>query len=651
MTFNNVQTALVAGGIAVPLLVLFYFLKLRRRRVAVPSTLLWLRSVQDLHVNAFIQWLRHNWLLWLQLLTVLLLLLVLADPVINRPRARERRVVLMIDTSASMTASDDGRRTRLQLALDEAGRLVDGLSDGDLALVMAFAEKPRVLGTFTSSKAELHAALDAVAPTHGRTRLAAAMQIVDSLTRPMGLEPEVVLFSDGRIPDAADALLWAGQVSLVNVGRGEQNAGITNLSVRRNSQRPDQVAVQAEVRNFAPTPASLDVQLILKGKLLKTAHADLAAFAGEGKAGADRRVVRFDVDGGEAGVYTVALARGDALGRTDALAADDAASVILPPAKRMNGLLVSEGNVFLEPVLRALTRGAASPLAACRTVSPRQFESDAQQAAILRGEVDLVVLDGYHPKHLVPGSYLMFHVAPKVPGVTDGGRDVTGTILAWDSGHPVLRHASVELLYAARWLEMTLPAKAKPLIEANTGPVVAALSDAGREMLIVAFDPLQSNWPLGRQLAIFMADAVEFLGAAGSGGQSTSIAPGTGVMLPAAAGESAVRVSGPGLAAPASLRVGADGRAFFDGADQVGVYTAEGVRPGSGQFAVNLFDPAESRISPINRLTVGTTELAPDSGVRQEVGLENVALRPWLIWPLLGLLLLEWGVYLRKARV
>ena len=72
-TFTNWQAGAIAAGIVVPSLLVLYFLKLRRREHAVPSTLLWRKAIQDLQVNAPFQKLRRNLLLLLQMLLLLLL--------------------------------------------------------------------------------------------------------------------------------------------------------------------------------------------------------------------------------------------------------------------------------------------------------------------------------------------------------------------------------------------------------------------------------------------------------------------------------------------------------------------------------------------------------------------------------------------------
>src|ERR1700730_2826854 len=88
------------------LVVLLYFLKLKRKPLSVPSTFLWRKSIEDLHVNALFQWLRQNLLLLLQLLVLLLLIYSVMDFRVHGRTSESKHYILMVDNSASMGATD-----------------------------------------------------------------------------------------------------------------------------------------------------------------------------------------------------------------------------------------------------------------------------------------------------------------------------------------------------------------------------------------------------------------------------------------------------------------------------------------------------------------------------------------------------------------
>ena len=106
------QHALAAGNglplLAVPpAIVLLYFLKLKRQPLEVPSTYLWHKSIEDLHVNSIWQRLRQSLLLFLQLLLVAV---GDAGPVAARLASGSKltgdRFIFLVDNSASMGATD-----------------------------------------------------------------------------------------------------------------------------------------------------------------------------------------------------------------------------------------------------------------------------------------------------------------------------------------------------------------------------------------------------------------------------------------------------------------------------------------------------------------------------------------------------------------
>jgi Ca-activated chloride channel family protein len=94
------------GLLFVPVVLAMYLLKLRRDQQVVPSTLLWQKLLTDVEANAPWQRLRRSLLLLLQLLLVALLAILAARPFLDRPAGLAGDVVVVIDTSASMAATD-----------------------------------------------------------------------------------------------------------------------------------------------------------------------------------------------------------------------------------------------------------------------------------------------------------------------------------------------------------------------------------------------------------------------------------------------------------------------------------------------------------------------------------------------------------------
>src|SRR5213592_3317747 len=79
-----------------PAIVALYFLKLRRQPLEVPSTYLWKRTIEDLHVNSLWQW-----------LLVALAMLALMRPGWEGTKLQGDRFIFLVDNSASMSSTDE----------------------------------------------------------------------------------------------------------------------------------------------------------------------------------------------------------------------------------------------------------------------------------------------------------------------------------------------------------------------------------------------------------------------------------------------------------------------------------------------------------------------------------------------------------------
>ncbi len=657
------------AAVAIPALLILYFLKLRRREQRVSSTLLWRRAVQDLQVNAPFQRLRKNLLLFLQLAVLLLAILALARPIVFSELRNDECVAILVDHSASMNAIEDGQ-TRLELAKEQARRLVRTLNRSGAAwwqwfggaasptrvMLIAFADRATIISPFTSNLAELSARVDDIRASDAPTNIREALDLAeahltqtrvdarpaDAITDLSG--SRIVLLSDGAIPDLDQATVRTGQVTLIPIGKTEQNAGVTSLRCLRDYESPDHLAVFVQVANFAAEPVETELSFYLDGVLRRVEKVSLgrvrraSEVGGEdsGEAAPAVQSLEFRAELPTAGLLEVRLAL------DDALTCDNRASAVIPAPRRLRVLLVSERNPFLERMLQQL------PLVRFDYRTPEQFAAmpAGQFEQNGRCTYDVVVFDKFAPASLPRGSYVFFGAVPPVEGVALSEDADPHTLVWWDSAHPLLRYVELEYVEVYRGGTLTLPKDAEVLAEGPHGPVLGQLSRDGRQMLMCAFAVESSSWWAKLGFAVFMYNTFNYLGGGGTGEQRTALQPGDSIRLELPSGVEQAVVTRPD-GGRQTMRLDSPDALRYAATETVGLYRVEPAAPGSERFAVNLENAAESDIAPRDALAVG--------GRPVELGRAIETATPevwrWFAAAALAIVLLEWYIYNRRVMI
>jgi Ca-activated chloride channel family protein len=228
--------------LAVPLII-FYFLKLRRPRMVIPSLVLWRQVIADQRVNSPFQRFKRNILLLLQLLLLGLLVLAAMQPVIRRQSTAAVRLPVLIDVSASMAALDQPRGiSRLDAAKLRVRELIDHLPPDQEVSLIAFAKTARRLTSFTTSKIELRDALDALAVEDVAGDLDEALRLAQAIARTAPFD-RLWLISDGNFP-ARTQFELSFAIDFQRVAPAGSNFGITTLGARRAIDGQWEVFVQ-----------------------------------------------------------------------------------------------------------------------------------------------------------------------------------------------------------------------------------------------------------------------------------------------------------------------------------------------------------------------------------------------------------------------
>jgi len=557
--------ALSLFALSVPL-VLLYFLKVRRRERTVSSLLLWSASLRDREASTFFQRLHRDPLLLLQLLALLALALALARPVATVMGQGARKVVVVLDTSASMKAQDVSP-SRFEVARSAAASLVRGLGEGAEVMVIEAGVQPKVTAALARDRERALGAIRAAEAHDLPTRLVEAVRTARAL---VAADPraEIHVFTDGAftLPQGEDAT--DARVRWVGVGRQGNNVAITSLSIRKNYYGAFDYQAFVSLVNYSSQAQTFTFRLELDGKSIAEKDVSLEPNV--------RRSVVLPFSHGGSGTVTARI-RVD-----DDLEVDNVAYAVLPPPRKIAVMLVSPGNLFLEKVLRT------DPQVSLEVRTPDQYQGGM-------GDADVVVLDSVTPPRAGPGRFVFVNAVPPDVPLEVLGRIERPTIMDWDRTHPVMRHVEFAKVTIEDALRIRPLAAGRPVVEAVGGPLVYALEEPDRKALFVGFDLFKTDFPLRIAFPLVLSNTLRWLHPAGLDQSSFQFTTGQPILLPAPHGVSTVTVTTPsGRTVQGRVTRGA---ISFTETDEAGIYTLATAR-GETRVAVNLMNAEESNLAP-----------------------------------------------------
>jgi Ca-activated chloride channel family protein len=623
----------------IPPIIALYLLKLRRQDHLVSSIYLWRRFVRDLEANAPWQKLRRNLLLLLQILFMLTLILALARPA-TQADGVAGQTVLVLDTSASMAATDvnNGSMTRLAAAKAIARDLVTNLpDDARVTIIAAAGGEAEILTSASQDRRQLLDAIAAVEVTALNSDFNSALALAEAIVA-REPEAEIALLSDGavQLPDHLSL-----PVRFMPVGQSGANQAVSALSVASGP------TLFVQVTNYSDQ--AVQRRLVIQ--------ADGAPFTA------------FDLDlppGGHAEQIVETLPASAQIieayltpAENDVLSLDDRAWAVLQTAEPVQTTLVTRGNFFLQTALSLLNSRQVGAKVDLTITSPEDWTAEGMGTSSARpNPLTLYIFDAYIPGELPPGNLLFIAPPTSAPDLFE--------VVGWGANpvprpaiedHPLLQNVNLvetqilttPILSSADWSRIVAvgdtPAGESP-------PLLLAGEIEGRRVAVLAFSLQQSDLSLRPAFPILVANLVDYLAPGAGGLVPAELAPGDALAIsvpPEVNHLRLIKPDGQTTTFEAQAR-----RVNLPPLRQPGLYhlTFEpaGITPSrldTTQFVVNFFNPLESMITPKPHLTF-------TGGANQETSVANhpPAHREWwrpLAMGALVLLVGEWLVYQRRA--
>ena len=464
----------------VTVVILLYLLKMKRRELRVPATFLWPKRVEEIRANSLFQKLRFSWLLVLQLLALTFIIVALARPQTVQKGLAGKVTVLVIDSSASMGATDV-KPSRFEAAKQMAESTVSSAQTGDRIAIVEAGPVPRVLCALSNDADRLRRSLDQLQLYDSESDVGGAMRLAASL---VGSEnsARIVLLSDGVFQPVDNFAPGKASVVYQTVGKSDQNLAIDALGT---TDTPNGRELYCSVRNFGSLSMGGTITVYADGKPIDSNNLNVAGHGHWGKtipAPSEAKVFEAKIES-----------------KDDLLAADNRAVDLTTQGASLHVLLITHGDIFLE---RAL---ALDP----RVTLDRTDSVPADGAVTY----DLVVFDGIQEEPVKSRGVLTFGAAGNSSPVTLAGA-ATSPSFKSSQKNDLLKGVDLSPVYIGNSEQVKAKPTAVVLAETSAGPmVVESLGD--QRQIYVSFQPMKSDFPLQVGFPIFIANALDFLGGEG----------------------------------------------------------------------------------------------------------------------------------------
>lgn len=465
LNLSLAQFLAVFGGVSA-IAVALYLLDRSRRKQVVSTLRFWVSADQPT-VVARRRRIQQPWSLLLQLVSMALLLLAVAQLRFGTPAAAGRDHILLLETSAWMGARS-GRRTLMDVARDRARQYLAALPARDRVMLVRADALATPATAFEPDRRKLESAIAASRPGSTALNLEEVLAFARRALAQSGRRPgEIAFIGAGRTAemDASAQAALPRNLRVIAVPDAIENAGLRKIGMRRSADDSEVWEIYVVVRNYGARARTVNLSLDYgppgdKGRVA----------AGSRKLtlppGADSEQT-FEFRTRAAGILGVSLTP------HDAFADDDRATLELPAEMALPVTVYTEEPDLLRPLLAASARVAAV------------YRKPAEYTPNDKG---LVVLDRFAPPQRPQSDSLWIDPPASGSPIPVKSTAEQAVLSRWDTAHPVaagLRTKDYKLEKATVF--SVAPGDAR-IAEVEAGPVIVARPDKPK-IVVFGFHP------------------------------------------------------------------------------------------------------------------------------------------------------------------
>ena len=622
--------------VLIPLLILLYWLRIRRSQHNVTALFLWPEPSQVTNARFSFQRFKSSPTLLIQLCVLALLIASLARPAFRQPRPFSKgQVAIIVDNSASMAGLVEvGRtQTRFDLAKTVAHRLVDELGTESQMAILQLSNASLFFDrniTFTSMKQQLRQNIGqlTIQPT----------EIAPLALRPDSSLNQVIFITDYNDPDHDSN----PSVRRIYIGQSIGNLAITKIELTLDLQRQPTVGVEVtwfdNVPNFS-RQLTVELQLLIDDVWFTSRFVD----------GLSSQVQNFFFDLSSIPPQSQTLTA--KLKIEDGLALDNSASLIFQPQIRPELVLVN--NRWSSPLNAFL---ATHPEINLTLVTTETYNPNFG---------DIIVFDQIVPKSIEIGkltkqNLLFINPNKDLPFAKVLRKNDLTVIADQQQNHPVMNRVPILDLMIRNSTHYQLPDWATILVSAVSSNQAAAPviwvgeQPNGQRVGLISFDAFnlrQSRFPLMiPEMPLMVSQLIEWLTPPLRLIEEDSIQTGNNIRMNQYLTSGKVSVRQPnGVIIDIK-------KPIFNQTDQIGIYTVLSDGQPIDKFTANLLSTNESNLSTGREIS--DYEIPPKNtkATLAQLWSAKPAYDWQEVWSYLAVLatiglLVEWVIYRHRVRM
>jgi hypothetical protein len=468
------------AAVALPIIG-FYILKVRLRRQPVSTMLFWDKVFDEKKPRAWWQQLRHWLSLLLQLALLLLLVGALVDPLWSWQKNQRRKIVLVVDNSASMATMEEGK-SRFDKAKLTASALARSIRVGDEMAILTAGGNATVAIGLTGHVRSLLEAIDRIELTDAPNSLTSAVEMAKRLVPP-STQSKLMLLTDG-CDSAIEELQKDESITVYGFGTSQDNLAITQFQVRRSLLDAIGYQVLVEVTNLGAEPQKCRLELNLEDELVDVVPIELEPGAS--------KTLNLDHASATGGRLIAQISA------SDGIAVDNRALAVLPTRRKMPITLATAGSVFLKSVLESI------PLVDLTVVEalPENFQAARESIVVLHQKV---------PEQLPPGKLLVINPRNNCDQWTVGEPIETPLVSTIDDSSPVTQHVRLTNVLFPDARSLSFTGASETLIKTPLDePLLSYIRRPSGDVLVLNVDLDLGDLPLRIAFPVLMKNAVEW---------------------------------------------------------------------------------------------------------------------------------------------